>query len=86
MEQEVTHVVRAAREIILSAGKCHTEVHTYTQTRARACSHHLAPYPSIVVVGAIGSPQLLLLSGVGPKEHLEEMGVPVVRALTLPLS
>eukprot|EP01104_Vermistella_antarctica_P015489 TRINITY_DN5107_c0_g2_i2.p1 TRINITY_DN5107_c0_g2~~TRINITY_DN5107_c0_g2_i2.p1 ORF type:complete len:673 (+),score=115.99 TRINITY_DN5107_c0_g2_i2:150-2168(+) len=50
VEQEVTHVVRAAREIILSAG-------------------------------AIGSPQLLLLSGVGPKEHLEEMGVPVVHDL-----
>jgi hypothetical protein len=25
--------------------------------------------------GAIASPQLLLLSGVGPKKHLQEMGV-----------
>ena len=30
--------------------------------------------------GAIGSPQVLLLSGVGPEEHLREMGIPVVHA------
>ena len=29
--------------------------------------------------GAIASPQLLMLSGVGPAEHLREMGIPVVR-------
>ena len=29
--------------------------------------------------GALRSPQLLMLSGVGPKDHLEEMGIPVVR-------
>ena len=28
--------------------------------------------------GAIGSPHTLLLSGVGPKAHLEEFGIPVV--------
>ena len=32
----------------------------------------------IVSAGAIGSPQLLMLSGVGPAEHLEGMGIPVV--------
>ena len=31
--------------------------------------------------GALRSPQLLMLSGVGPKDHLEEMGIPVVRDL-----
>ncbi len=31
--------------------------------------------------GAIGSPHILLLSGVGPSEHLGEMGVPVVHDL-----
>lgn len=31
----------------------------------------------IVAAGAIGSPRLLLLSGVGPAAHLEEVGVPV---------
>jgi choline dehydrogenase len=32
----------------------------------------------IVAAGAIGSPQLLMLSGVGPAEHLRERGVQVV--------
>ncbi|KAI0753767.1 alcohol oxidase, partial [Fomes fomentarius] len=33
----------------------------------------------ILCAGAIGSPQLLMLSGIGPKEHLLSKGVPVVR-------
>ena len=33
----------------------------------------------IVSGGAYGSPQLLLLSGLGPAEHLQENGVPVLR-------
>jgi choline dehydrogenase len=32
----------------------------------------------LLAAGAIGSPHLLLLSGVGPGEHLRQMGVPVV--------
>ena len=31
--------------------------------------------------GAINSPHLLMLSGVGPREHLESFGIPVVRDL-----
>jgi choline dehydrogenase len=31
----------------------------------------------ILAAGAIGSPQILLLSGIGPAEHLREVGVPV---------
>ncbi len=33
----------------------------------------------IVSGGAYGSPQLLLLSGLGPAQHLQDMGIPVVR-------
>ncbi|KAI0365825.1 alcohol oxidase [Pilatotrama ljubarskyi] len=33
----------------------------------------------VLSAGALGSPQLLMLSGIGPKEHLEEKGVPVLR-------
>lgn len=33
----------------------------------------------IVSGGAYGSPQLLQLSGLGPAEHLQEMGIPVLR-------
>jgi len=35
----------------------------------------------VLSAGAMASPQLLMLSGVGPAEHLREMGVPVVHEL-----
>ncbi len=35
----------------------------------------------IVSGGVYGSPQLLMLSGIGPGDHLREMGLPVVRDL-----
>ena len=35
----------------------------------------------ILCGGAVGSPQILMLSGVGPQEHLAEFGIPVVHHL-----
>lgn len=35
----------------------------------------------ILSAGAINSPQLLMLSGVGPKEHLQQFGIPVLADL-----
>lgn len=35
----------------------------------------------IISAGAINSPQLLMLSGVGPKAHLKEVGIPLVHDL-----
>src|SRR6478672_2194873 len=35
----------------------------------------------VLAAGAIGSPQLLMLSGIGPAQHLGEVGIPVVHEL-----
>ena len=35
----------------------------------------------VLSTGAIGSPQLLMLSGVGPADHLQSLGIPVVAGL-----
>ncbi|OTA66822.1 GMC oxidoreductase [Hypoxylon sp. EC38] len=41
-------------------------------------THTIRSKETIVSAGAVSSPRLLLLSGVGPKGHLEELGIPVV--------
>lgn len=41
----------------------------------------LAKKEVILSAGAINSPQLLLVSGIGPKDHLDKVGVPVVHEL-----
>lgn len=37
----------------------------------------------IISAGAVGSPQLLMLSGVGPREHLQPLGIPVIQDLSV---
>ena len=41
----------------------------------------MAKHEIIICTGAIVTPQLLLLSGIGPKEHLTELGKPCVHDL-----
>jgi GMC oxidoreductase len=48
---------------------------------AIAAGHRVGPAEAIVCAGAVGCPQLLLLSGPGPAGQLRDLGLPVVADL-----
>jgi choline dehydrogenase len=71
---EVRTGAHATRVLIENDRAAGVEFHT---DQGRQTAH--ARREVVVSGGAYGSPQLLLLSGLGPGEHLREMGIPVVR-------
>jgi len=52
-------------------------MHTHTHAHTHAQSIY-ARKEVIVAAGVVASPQLLLLSGIGPASHLHEHRIPVV--------
>ena len=48
------------------------------QTRDGDLKEVMAAHEVILSAGTVGSAHLLLLSGIGPRDHLEQVGVPVV--------
>lgn len=51
---------------------------TYVNTQDSNSTHKIQSKEIIVSAGAIGSPKLLMLSGVGPGDHLKDVGINVV--------
>jgi len=71
-------VTRALAEKVLFEGRRATGV-SFRQD-GRLCTA-VAGREVILCGGAVNSPQLLMLSGIGPEQHIREFGVPVVHHL-----
>ena len=69
--QTGAHVTKVIVENNRATG---VEFHTAQGRQTARCRGEV-----VVSGGAFGSPQLLQLSGLGPAEHLQDMGIPVVR-------
>jgi choline dehydrogenase len=77
---------RNRRNLTIRTGAHATKV-LFTDGRATAVAFNTPQGRQIATVrreiivsgGTYGSPQLLLLSGIGPGDHLQDMGIPVVR-------
>ncbi|KAK3923307.1 Glucose dehydrogenase [FAD, quinone] [Frankliniella fusca] len=76
------HVVTRARVTRVSVREGSAEAVEFTDKHGAARSVR-ATKEVIVSAGALGSPHLLLLSGLGPRKHLASVGIPVV--LDLPV-
>jgi choline dehydrogenase len=72
----VTPNATATRILIENGRAAGVEYRTSDDMRTARCRGEI-----IVSGGVYGSPQLLLLSGIGPGAHLKEMGLDVVRDL-----
>ncbi|GJQ78180.1 hypothetical protein Trydic_g2510 [Trypoxylus dichotomus] len=59
------------------------EKHAWGVKYVRNKRYHIARARKEIIIsaGALSSPQLLMLSGIGPKDHLEELRIPVLQNL-----
>jgi choline dehydrogenase len=64
-----------ATKIVITNGRATGIEYTTPQGRQTAAARR----EIVVSGGTYGSPQLLLLSGLGPAQHLQDMGIPVIR-------
>jgi len=76
--RNLTVLTNASVRKILFDGRCAVGVE---YRRGGETTHAFAAKEVILSAGALGSPALLMLSGVGPAEHLTELGIPVVTDL-----
>ena len=67
------------RRLRVDNGRC-TGVE-YTKAGESLTAHCTTEGEVVLTAGAIGSPQLLMLSGIGPQEHVRQVGVDVVQDL-----
>ncbi|XP_011696823.1 PREDICTED: glucose dehydrogenase [FAD, quinone]-like isoform X2 [Wasmannia auropunctata] len=77
------HVALKATVIKIETKKSHSNVKaTGITVVMNGRKHHIRATKEVIIsAGAINSPQLLLLSGIGPKRHLESVGIRSVHDL-----
>jgi len=63
--------------VLMDGDRCRgVEYHVGVETFVAGCTGEV-----VLAAGAVGSPQLLMLSGIGPADHLEDRGIEVVADL-----
>lgn len=74
------HVIKHAHvvDLEMEAGKVTGVNFSYNATKTFVAK---AKKEVVLSAGAIGTPQILMLSGIGPKAHLEQVKIPVVQDL-----
>lgn len=69
-------------EVAADSGIKHIRAVEVTASNGQTCKVK-ANVEVILCLGAIGTPQVLLLSGIGPKKHLGELNIPIVADLAV---
>src|SRR3954464_318512 len=71
----VTHAL--VHRVLMDGDRCGgVEYHVGAETFAAECTGEV-----VLTAGTVGTPQLLMLSGIGPSRHMEDIGIDVVADL-----